>query len=95
MKHLSEGKHYIAALKDEDKEELAQLAIYIQDCNHNQGPFTRFNEPVVLTTVNEVQRYWDYDHLKYKNKRDPSMKEVEISLQEFNYNCYKEMDATL
>ena len=29
MKHLSEGKHYIAALKDEDKEELAQLAIYI------------------------------------------------------------------
>lgn len=51
--------------------------MYIQDSNKNQGPFTRNNEPLLFTTVHDIQRYWDYDHLKYNNKRDPSVNEIE------------------
>lgn len=81
IKHLdSSTKQYIAELAPDVKEDLAHQIIYIQEANKNQGPFTRHNEPLLFTQAHELQRYWDYDHLKYSNKRDPTVPEFEAAL---------------
>ena len=70
---------------------MANTLTYLTESNSNQGPFTRYNEPLVFTPIHEVQRYWEYDQLKYKNKRDPSFAELESSLQSFSPALYKEL----
>lgn len=45
----------------------------------------------MFTTMHQVPRQWDYDHLKYNNKRDPSIQEIESALQQYDIQLYKEM----
>ncbi|CDW88387.1 UNKNOWN [Stylonychia lemnae] len=95
VKYLDSTKPYIAELTPEDKDDLAHQILYIQDANKNQGPFTRNNEPLLFITAHNVQRYWDYDHLKYSNKRDPTVAEMEQSLYQFNPAISKELSPVI
>ena len=80
VKMFQTGKPYIAEAPKDELEFLASQVLYVQDCNMNQGPFNRFNEPIIFTTLSQMPRFWDYDHLKYSNKRDPTIQEIEQAL---------------
>eukprot|EP00347_Sterkiella_histriomuscorum_P018016 403347107 len=95
VKYIDTTKQYLADLSVEQKDDLAHQIIYIQEANKNQGPFTRNNEPILMTTAHPVQRYWDYDHLKYNNKRDPTVLEIETSLQQYQPSINKELGPHL
>lgn len=95
VKYVDTTKPYFAEIAPEDKEDLANQIMYIQDSNKNQGPFTRNNEPLLFTTVHDIQRYWDYDHLKYNNKRDPSVNEIEQALHQFNPSISKDLSSQI
>lgn len=69
--------------------------LYLQEATNHQGPFDRFNEPVVLTALESAQRHWDYEHFKYTNKRDPSIEELSSAIRGYDVKLGNAFDEAV
>lgn len=50
--------------------DLIGQCISFKEASSCQGPFNRMNEPLLLIPTSDIQRYLEYENIKYNTKRD-------------------------
>lgn len=63
---------------------VSQLNYYREASVSCGGAFTRLNEPLLLVPDTNIQKNMEYEHLKYVTKRDPTIEELQSSVQTVN-----------
>lgn len=55
---------------EESVADLIGQCIAFKEASACQGPFNRMNEPILLVPNSDIQRYLEYENIKYNTKRD-------------------------